>query len=210
MVQQSRLRSKCHSWEQAHARLPWKESSDIPTLTGVIDEAAAVDSGLSMRGLKKARLSKSESYPNANDQAVKLFDCAFTSLKVEAHSEFSPSFCVGMDGFSMHGLKKTRGSKPQFPAKPSKCGLAWASEKNVTRCGIKSTSLSVSSSATESFPVFCCVILTRPRAFPLRRPTSHAPACNTRTHSNMIAPSNRGANVTFGQVLLTPFRTPST
>ena len=38
--------------------------------------------GLSMRGLKKARLSKSESYPNANDQAVKLFDCAIASLKV--------------------------------------------------------------------------------------------------------------------------------
>ena len=44
MVQQSRLRSKCHSGEQAHARLRWKESSDIPTLTGVIDEVAAVDS----------------------------------------------------------------------------------------------------------------------------------------------------------------------
>ena len=48
--------------------------------------------GLNMRGLKKASLSKSKSCPNANDQAVTLFDCAFTSLKVEAHSGIQSKF----------------------------------------------------------------------------------------------------------------------
>ena len=48
--------------------------------------------GLNMRGLKKASLSKSKSCPNANDQAVTLFDCTFTSLKVEAHSGIQSKF----------------------------------------------------------------------------------------------------------------------
>ena len=45
-----------------------------------------------MRGLKKASLSKSKSCPNANDRAVTSFECAFTSLKVEAHSGIQSKF----------------------------------------------------------------------------------------------------------------------
>ena len=47
-----------------------------------------------MRGLKKASLSKPKSCPNPNEQQITLFDCAFTSLKVEAHSDsHSPKCC---------------------------------------------------------------------------------------------------------------------
>ena len=48
--------------------------------------------GLDMRGSRNASLSKSKSCPNANDQALAEFDCAFTSLKVEARSGIQSEF----------------------------------------------------------------------------------------------------------------------
>ena len=86
--------------------------------------------------------------PQEFADTVAFFSSFATAAVAGCQTNLANSF-HNLGGLDLHGLMKTRVSKPKSPANPSKCNCARASKKNPTRSGIESKSLAESTNATE-------------------------------------------------------------